>query len=115
MFANTLALVDDADLSVLHVFPFSPRKGTPAQRMPQVERALVKERAARLRAKGSARLAQRLAAMVGREETVLIEKPGFGRTPCFAPVSFEGEFTAGSFARMRMAGAGVDHLIAVAV
>ena len=114
MFANTLALIDDADLSVLHVFPFSPRKGTPAQRMPQVERALVKERAARLRAKGSARLAQRLAAMVGREETVLIEKPGFGRTPCFAPVSFEGEFTAGSFARMRMAGAGVDHLIAVA-
>jgi threonylcarbamoyladenosine tRNA methylthiotransferase MtaB len=115
MFANTLALIDDADLSVLHVFPFSPRKGTPAQRMPQVERALVKERAARLRAKGSARLAQRLAAMVGREETVLIEKPGFGRTPCFAPVSFEGEFAAGSFARMRMAGAGVDHLIAVAV
>jgi threonylcarbamoyladenosine tRNA methylthiotransferase MtaB len=114
MFANTLALVDEADLSVLHVFPFSPRKGTPAQRMPQVDRSLVKERAARLRAKGSERLAQRLAAMIGREETVLIEKPGFGRTPCFAPVSFEGELLAGSFAHMRVTGASSDHLIAAA-
>jgi threonylcarbamoyladenosine tRNA methylthiotransferase MtaB len=114
MFENTLALVDEADLSVLHVFPFSPRKGTPAQRMPQVERTLVKERAARLRAKGRERLAQRLAAMVGREETVLIEKPGFGRTPCFAPVSFEGELAPGSFAHMRVTGASSDHLIAAA-
>ena len=114
MFENTLALIDDADLSVLHVFPFSPRKGTPAQRMPQVERSLVKERAARLRAKGHARFAQRLAAMVGREDTVLVEKPGFGRTACFAPVSFEGEFQAGSFARMRMTASTTDHLIAAA-
>ncbi len=114
MFANTLALVDEADLSVLHVFPFSPRKGTPAQRMPQVERTLVKERAARLRARGSERLAHRLAAMIGRDETVLVEKPGFGRTPCFAPVAFEGELAAGSFVRMRIAGAAADHLIAAA-
>jgi len=112
MFANTLALIDDADLSVLHVFPFSPRKGTPAQRMPQVDRALIKDRAARLREKGHARFAQRLAAMIGRDETVLVEKPGFGRTACFAPVSFEGELTAGSFARMRVTGAASDHLIA---
>jgi tRNA A37 methylthiotransferase MiaB len=52
--------------------------------------------------------------MVGREETVLVEKPGFGRTPCFAPVLFEGEFAAGSFARMRVTGASADHLIAAA-
>jgi threonylcarbamoyladenosine tRNA methylthiotransferase MtaB len=114
MFENTLALVDEADLSVLHVFPFSPRKGTPAQRMPQVDRTLVKERAARLRARGSERLAQRLAAMIGREEMVLVEKPGFGRTPCFAPVSFEGELLAGSFARMRVTGTTAEHLIAAA-
>jgi threonylcarbamoyladenosine tRNA methylthiotransferase MtaB len=114
MFANTLALVDEADLTVLHVFPFSPRKGTPAQRMPQVDRSLIKDRAAKLREIGRARLAQRLTAMVGREETVLVEKPGFGRTPCFAPVSFEGEFAAGSFARMRVTGASADHLIAAA-
>ena len=114
MFENTLALVDEADLSVLHVFPFSPRKGTPAQRMPQVDRTLVKERAARLRARGSERLAQRLAAMIGREEMVLVEKPGFGRTPCFAPVSFEGELLAGSFARMCVTGTTAEHLIAAA-
>ncbi|HUO94477.1 MAG TPA: tRNA (N(6)-L-threonylcarbamoyladenosine(37)-C(2))-methylthiotransferase MtaB [Rhizomicrobium sp.] len=112
MFANTLALVDEADLSVLHVFPFSPRKGTPAQRMPQVERPVIKERAARLRAKANERLAQRFAKMVGREQTVLVEKAGFGRTPCFAPVRFAGEFTAGSFARMRIQAATADHLIA---
>jgi len=114
MFANTLALVDEANLSVLHVFPFSPRKGTPAQRMPQVDRSLVKARAARLREQGRARLAQRLTAMVGREEMILVEKPGFGRTPCFAPVAFEGELIAGSFARVRVSGAADDHLIAVA-
>jgi len=112
MFENTLALVADADLSVLHVFPFSPRNGTPAQRMPQVARPVVKERAARLRARGAVQLARRFANMVGREETVLVEKAGFGRTPCFAPVSFEGEFAAGSFARLRIAGASADHLIA---
>jgi threonylcarbamoyladenosine tRNA methylthiotransferase MtaB len=114
MFENTLALVEEADLSVLHVFPFSPRKGTPAQRMPQVDRTLVKERAARLRAKGAERLAQRLTAMIGREETILVEKPGFGRTPCFAPVSFEGEFVAGSFARMRLTASANDRLVAAA-
>jgi threonylcarbamoyladenosine tRNA methylthiotransferase MtaB len=114
MFGNTMALVDDADLSVLHVFPFSPRKGTPAQRMPQLDRSLIKDRAARLREKGRTRLAQRLTAMVGREETVLIEKPGFGRTPCFAPVLFERELLAGSFVRMRVTDASSEHLIAAA-
>ena len=76
--------------------------------------SLIKDRAARLRDKGRARLAQRLSAMVGREETVLVEKPGFGRTPCFAPVSFEGELIAGACVRMRMTGASADHLIAAA-
>jgi threonylcarbamoyladenosine tRNA methylthiotransferase MtaB len=114
MFENTLALIDEAELSVLHVFPFSPRKGTPAARMPQVDRPLIKERAARLRVRGSERLSQRLAAMIGREETVLVEKSGFGRTPCFAPVSFEGELPSGSFARMQVHGAASDHLIASA-
>jgi threonylcarbamoyladenosine tRNA methylthiotransferase MtaB len=114
MFENTLALIDEAELSVLHVFPFSPRKGTPAARMPQLDRPLIKERAARLRVRGSESLSRRLAAMIGREETVLVEKPGFGRTPCFAPVSFEGELPSGSFARMRVHSAATDHLIAAA-
>jgi threonylcarbamoyladenosine tRNA methylthiotransferase MtaB len=112
MFDNTLALVDEAGLSLLHVFPFSPRKGTPAARMPQLARPVIKERAARLRAKGAASLAKRLDGLVGREEIVLVEKPGFGRTPCFVPVSFEGDVATGTIARMRIGAAAGDRLIA---
>jgi threonylcarbamoyladenosine tRNA methylthiotransferase MtaB len=89
MFENSLALVDDAGLSSLHVFPYSPRPQTPAAKMPQLTRALVKERAARLRAKGEAALGVRLAAMTGSRRTVLMERGGIGRTPCFTPVSFD--------------------------
>ena len=58
MFANSLSIVDDCNLTYLHVFPFSPRAGTPAARMPQVERRVVKERAARLRDKGAGTLSR---------------------------------------------------------
>jgi threonylcarbamoyladenosine tRNA methylthiotransferase MtaB len=112
MFRNTLALVDEADLSVLHVFPYSARKGTPAARMPQVQKPEIKERAARLRAKGAERLAQRLTGLVGRKETILVEKPGFGRTPCFAPVLFDGEVAPGALRSVRLKSASADHLIA---
>ena len=89
MFGNSLKLVDDAGLSFLHVFPFSPRSGTPAARMPQLDRALVKDRAAGLRARGEAALAARLASLVGTTQTLLMEKDGMGRTPCFATVRTE--------------------------
>jgi threonylcarbamoyladenosine tRNA methylthiotransferase MtaB len=112
MFENTMALVDDAGLSVLHVFPFSPRPGTPAARMPQLPRPVIKERAARLRAKGADSLARRLDGLVGREDAVLVEKPGLGRTPCFAPVGFEGVVAAGAIVRMRIVAATGDRLIA---
>src|SRR3984957_2581761 len=67
MFENSRKLVDDAGLSQLHVFPFSPRKGTPAARMPQVSRDIVKARAARLREQGAKAFSARLASLVGRE------------------------------------------------
>jgi threonylcarbamoyladenosine tRNA methylthiotransferase MtaB len=102
MFENTLRLVDEAGLSMLHVFPFSARKGTPAARMPQVPRAAVKERAARLRAKGADSLERHFASLIGSDQTLLVEKPGLGRTPCFSPVAFEGE--AGDFVRVRITG-----------
>jgi threonylcarbamoyladenosine tRNA methylthiotransferase MtaB len=89
MFENSLKLIDDAGLTFLHVFPFSPRKGTPAARMPQLDRGLVKERAARLRAKGAEALDRRLTSLVGTTQSVLMEKSGLGRTPCFAPVKIE--------------------------
>jgi threonylcarbamoyladenosine tRNA methylthiotransferase MtaB len=108
MFENTVRLVDEAGLSMLHVFPFSPRQGTPAARMPQVPRASVKDRAARLRTKGAAALQQYYSTLIGREETLLVEKPGLGRTPAFVPVAFAGE--ADDFIRVRITGATSDHL-----
>jgi threonylcarbamoyladenosine tRNA methylthiotransferase MtaB len=108
MFDNTLKLVDDAGLSMLHVFPFSPRQGTPAARMPQLPRGVVKDRAARLRAKGATALQQYYSTLIGREESLLVEKPGLGRTPSFVPVAFLGE--AGDFVRVRITGATSDHL-----
>jgi threonylcarbamoyladenosine tRNA methylthiotransferase MtaB len=112
MFENTRALIDDAGLSYLHVFPFSPRKGTPAARMPQVDRKLVKERAAKLRSKGEAALAKHLASLVGTEQTLLVEKNGIGRTACFAPVHFSDNAEAATFLRTRIAGATPKHLVA---
>ncbi|HWK36156.1 tRNA (N(6)-L-threonylcarbamoyladenosine(37)-C(2))-methylthiotransferase MtaB [Sphingomonas sp.] len=76
MFANTLAIVDDCDVVHPHIFPFSPRTGTPAARMPQVARDVVKHRAARLRAAGEARRRRWLATLVGTEQSVLVERPG---------------------------------------
>ncbi len=113
MFENTLRLVDEAGLSMLHVFPFSARQGTPAARMPQVSRAVVRERAARLRAKGAEAVAQRFAALLGSEQTLLVEKPGVGRTACFAPVRFAGD--ADTFVRVRITDAAPGHLIGEAL
>ena len=108
MFDNTMALVDDAGLTMLHVFPFSARKGTPAARMPQLPRQIARERAARLRAKGSEKLQQHYATMIGTVQTLLVEKSGLGRTPSFVPVAFTG--AAGDFIRVRITGATPDHL-----
>nr|TFG52768.1 MAG: tRNA (N(6)-L-threonylcarbamoyladenosine(37)-C(2))-methylthiotransferase MtaB [Hyphomicrobiales bacterium] len=99
MFENSLRLIDEAGLTYLHVFPFSPREGTPAARMPQVPRALVKERAAKLRAEGDKALRARLQMLVGSMQNVLAEKSGFGRTPCFAPVRIEESAEPGSASR----------------
>jgi threonylcarbamoyladenosine tRNA methylthiotransferase MtaB len=89
MFENSLSLVDDAGLSFLHVFPFSARPGTPAARMPQLPRDIAKARAARLRARGEAAATARLDAMRGSRQSILMERGGIGRTPCFTPVAFD--------------------------
>ena len=89
MFENTLRLVEECGLTYLHVFPFSPRPGTPAARMPQTPRATARERAARLRQAGERATAARFAAEVGARRSVLVEKPGFGRTEHFAPVHLD--------------------------
>lgn len=89
MFANSLAIVDECRLTYLHVFPYSPRPGTPAARMPQVPHDAIKARAEQLRRKGAAALAAHLAAEVGREHLVLVEQDGIGRTPAFAEVQID--------------------------
>ncbi|MGQ0741849.1 MAG: tRNA (N(6)-L-threonylcarbamoyladenosine(37)-C(2))-methylthiotransferase MtaB [Alphaproteobacteria bacterium] len=113
MFANTLRLVDEAGLSYLHVFPFSPRRGTPAARMPQLPRAIVKERAARLREHGARALWRFLSAQVGADQDVLVEQAGFGRTPFFAPVRFSGQAAPGSIARIAITGSNGKELTGI--
>ncbi len=90
MFARSLDIVDECGLTFLHVFPFSPRKGTPAARMPQVQRPDIKARAARLRDKGEQALVSYLGRQSGQQHAVLIERDGIGRTPHFAEVSVAG-------------------------
>jgi len=88
MFARSLDLVEECGLTHLHVFPFSPRPGTPAAKMPQVRREIVKDRARRLRAKGAAALRRHLDAEVGATRQVLVESGQLGRTEHFTPVRF---------------------------
>jgi threonylcarbamoyladenosine tRNA methylthiotransferase MtaB len=101
-FDNTLRLVDEAGLAYLHVFPFSPRKGTPAEKMPPVDPRVVKQRARRLREKAAAALAARFALLVGSEQELLVEQPGLGRTRCFATVELSGGARAGQLVRSRI-------------
>ena len=89
MFENSLALVSDCRIVHGHIFPYSPRTGTPAARMPQVDRATIKARAARLRAACEARRADWLASLVGTRQSVLVERSGLsGHAENFAPVRF---------------------------
>ena len=104
MFANSLSVVDDCNLTYLHVFPFSPRQGTPAARMPQVARPIVKERAAQLRAKGAASLSRFLDGQAGSEVELLIEQDGVGRTRQFAEMRLPTAVAAGSLVRARVSG-----------
>ena len=90
-FENSLKLVEDCGLTFLHVFPFSPRPGTPAARMPQVKGPAIKERAARLRAAGDAALARHMAAQIGQPHRILIENPRMGRTEQFTEVAFAAD------------------------
>ncbi|HEU0082436.1 MAG TPA: tRNA (N(6)-L-threonylcarbamoyladenosine(37)-C(2))-methylthiotransferase MtaB, partial [Bradyrhizobium sp.] len=91
MFARSQSLVDECGLTFLHVFPYSPRPGTPAARMPQLRGDVVKDRARRLRAAGEAALRRRLEAEVGATRQVLIESPTQGRTEHFLPVAITGD------------------------
>jgi threonylcarbamoyladenosine tRNA methylthiotransferase MtaB len=112
MFQRSLDLVQDCGLTFLHVFPFSPRKGTPAARMPQVRGPEIKDRAARLRLAGDAALQRHLAAQVGRRHRVLTEGPRLGRTEGFAEVTFGTDQPEGSILEVEISGQDGSRLLA---
>ena len=104
MFARSLDLVDECSLTQLHVFPFSARPGTPAARMPQLDRAIVKERARRLREKGEAALTRQLDREIGARRAVLTERGGVGHTEQFMPVRLAAPVEPGAILDLTMAG-----------
>ncbi|MFN4129483.1 MAG: radical SAM protein, partial [Paracoccaceae bacterium] len=112
MFENSLKLVDDCGLTFLHVFPFSPRKGTPAARMPQLKGPEIKARAAQLRTKGEAALAQHLQAQLGQTHRVLMEGPRMGRTEQFTEVDVTTDQPEGQIITARIEGFGASRLTA---
>jgi threonylcarbamoyladenosine tRNA methylthiotransferase MtaB len=104
MFARSLGLVDECGLTQLHVFPFSPRPGTPAARMPQVPGMVIKDRARRLREKGEQALRCHLDSEVGACRLVLAERGGMGRTPQFMPVRLAAPVEPGVMVNAAIAG-----------
>jgi threonylcarbamoyladenosine tRNA methylthiotransferase MtaB len=112
MFQRSLDLVDECGLTFLHVFPFSPRKGTPAARMPQVRGDIIRERARRLREAGAARLRSHLAAQVGRRIDVLTERGGLARAADFTPMRLHSEVPPGQMLTLAAAAHDGQTLIA---
>jgi threonylcarbamoyladenosine tRNA methylthiotransferase MtaB len=112
MSLNSLKLLEDCDVVAAHVFPFSPRPNTPAARMPQLSREVVKARAARLRKAAAERRAQWLDTLVGTVQPVLVENHGKGHADNFAPVTIDGALR-GEMGIVRVIGCNGDHLTAV--
>lgn len=111
MFQNSLALVEECGLTHLHVFPFSPREGTPAARMPMVERQIVKQRAEKLRRAGEKSYQNHLLRLQNSEHMILVERDGIGRTEDYTLTQIDGGI-AGTIVRGRVIGHDGNKLIA---
>ncbi len=109
-FENSLRLVEDCGLTWLHVFPYSPRPGTPAARMPQVPGGAIKARAAQLRAEGEKAVGAHLAAQLGRTHAVLMENPRMGRTAQFTEVAFDTDQLEGTIVPALIVGSDAGQL-----
>jgi threonylcarbamoyladenosine tRNA methylthiotransferase MtaB len=111
MFARSLEIIEECGISFLHVFPYSPREGTPAARMPQLDRGLIKTRAARLRERGEKAYRAHLGEMAGTGgiHSALVEFSGIARTENFTPVVAPGA-PRGQMALVRVSGRTADHL-----
>jgi threonylcarbamoyladenosine tRNA methylthiotransferase MtaB len=110
-FENALRLVDECDLTWLHVFPYSPRPGTPAARMPQLDGPTIKARAARLRDAGALQVAKHLRAQVDQTHHILMENSHMGRTAQFTEVLFETKQTEGKIVTARITGHSETQLV----
>lgn len=110
-FDNSLKLVTECDLTWLHIFPYSPRQGTPAARMPQVHGKDIKSRAARLRAAGEKQVARHLSQQIGKSHNILMENPTMGRTEQFCEVSFSNPQTEGAIVSATISGQSGNHLL----
>ena len=114
MFENSMSIVEVCGLDFLHVFPFSPRPGTPAAKMPQLERGLIKERAARLRKTGEKAYQRHLNRFAGELLPVLVERGGIGRVPQFTTVE-TGDLPKGKIVQMKISGHNGRHLTGTAI
>jgi threonylcarbamoyladenosine tRNA methylthiotransferase MtaB len=112
MFENALRMVEECDLTWLHVFPYSAREGTPAARMPPVNGTVIKERAARLRAAGALQVQRHLEEQIGQLHNVLMENPTMGRTTQFAEVMFDTPQCEGTIVQARIKGVQDTQLLA---
>ncbi len=116
MFANTCAIVSEADLIFLHVFPYSEREGTPAARMPQVDKAVRKQRAAVLRQLGQKQLNEHLRKQIGKTITVVLEQDNLARAEDYSMVQITniaaGELPGGSVLTVRLTGHSAQQLLA---
>jgi threonylcarbamoyladenosine tRNA methylthiotransferase MtaB len=111
-FARSMELVTECGLTWLHVFPYSPRPATPAARMPQLAGAVIKDRAARLRAAGDAAVGRHLAAQLGTTHRILMETPRMGRTEQFTEVDFAADQPEGAIVTAAITGWAGDRLTA---
>ncbi|MBM7069888.1 tRNA (N(6)-L-threonylcarbamoyladenosine(37)-C(2))-methylthiotransferase MtaB [Actibacterium sp. 188UL27-1] len=105
MFENSLKLIEACDLTWLHVFPYSPRPGTPAARMPQVNGAVIRARAERLRQAAAQAVHHHLAAQIGKPHRILLENPRMGRTEQFTEVRFDTDQPTGQIIEAPIIGA----------
>ncbi|PCJ74351.1 MAG: tRNA (N(6)-L-threonylcarbamoyladenosine(37)-C(2))-methylthiotransferase MtaB [Rhodobacteraceae bacterium] len=112
MFENSLRLIEDCGLTWLHIFPYSAREGTPAARMPPVNGAIIKERAARLREAGDARVQHHLKSQIGTKHSILMENPNMGRTETFTEVHFDAAQDVGRIVNATIIGQAGKQLLA---
>jgi threonylcarbamoyladenosine tRNA methylthiotransferase MtaB len=112
MHESTKKHIADCNLTYLHIFPFSAKQGTPAAKMPQVEKKVIQQRSKELRDVGSQRLNMFLINEVGKEKKVLVEKPGFGRTEQYSKVLIPEDNNQGMLITKKIIGINKDQLMA---